>query len=50
MRCGSEHQSRDVGKNSATKGVGQAHVDFVDGESEFTPFVRSRNDTRDVFA
>jgi hypothetical protein len=39
VRCGAEYQSRDVGEDHATKGVRQAHIDFVDGESELASFI-----------
>ena len=49
IRERSEYQSWDVTQNDPTNGVGQRHIDFVDGESEFTSFVGFRNDARDVF-
>jgi hypothetical protein len=41
MRIHSKNESWYVAKDDPTKGVGQAHVDVVDGESELTPFVGS---------
>jgi len=37
----SEHDSRDVGQYCSSEPIGQADVDFVDGESELTSFVGS---------
>jgi hypothetical protein len=41
VRCGAEYQSRDVTQDHAAKGVGQAHVDAVNGKFELAIFVCS---------
>jgi hypothetical protein len=39
VRERSEYQSWDVTQDDSSNSIGQAHIDFVDGESEFTSFV-----------
>jgi len=49
MRIHSKNESWNVTEDNPTKGVGQRHIDSVDGEFKLTVFVGFRNDAGDIF-